>query len=147
MGHGAQVEKPCIRSLLFHTHLYGSNTAMKWCSCNAVWLFPRTKRFVLFDFSTKLSDLQSRLVSQSSDDKQAALRELEAQKNDEISALKTGWEDQIRNLSAQVCSVLSINDFIYLVAQFKLVFWWGLFFSWGNKFVLNRTDGTQHVIT
>jgi len=85
-------------------------------------LFPRTKRFVLFDFSTKLSDLQSRLVSQSSDDKQAALRELEAQKNDEISALKTGWEDQIRNLSAQVCSVLSINDFIYLVAQFKLVF-------------------------
>ena len=51
----------------------------------------------------RLSDLEQRLNGQHLEERLAALQDLELRKNRELEASKIGWEDQIKQLSSQVC--------------------------------------------
>ena len=53
----------------------------------------------------KLAELEQRLNRQLGDDRLVALQELDDRKNEEMESLKSGWEEQIKQLSGQVgCS-------------------------------------------
>ena len=49
-----------------------------------------------------MSELEQRLHSQHREERLAALQDLELRKNRELEASKSGWEEQIKQLSGQV---------------------------------------------
>ena len=71
------------------------------CALNQNFSTPG-KEYDIFIFRKKLSDLEQRLHAQHLEDRLGALQELELRKSRELEASKSGWEEQIKQLSSQV---------------------------------------------